>query len=121
MSAGDVAVTTGWGVLEEGSGSISNTLQEVAVDVISGTECTSLYQNSFSITENMLCTLTAGKDACQGDSGGPLVKQISDGRWVQVGVVSFGLGCAQPDQPGVFTKVANYIDWITTTTASSTC
>lgn len=38
----------------------------------------------------------APKDACQGDSGGPLLN--SNG--VQVGVISFGLGCAQQEFPG---------------------
>lgn len=33
----------------------------------------------------------APKDACQGDSGGPLL----DKNEVQVGVISFGLGCAR--------------------------
>ncbi|XP_066950882.1 uncharacterized protein [Macrobrachium rosenbergii] len=121
VNAGDKAVVAGWGVLESGSTVVSDILQEVAVDITSATRCSSLYQNTYFISENMICTLTKGKDACQGDSGGPLVKQTSGGRWALVGVVSFGEGCANPDKPGVYTKVSNYINWITTTTGGSSC
>ncbi|CAL4171381.1 unnamed protein product, partial [Meganyctiphanes norvegica] len=105
-------------------GATSQVLQEVALDLISVEECREKYQNTpqpHSITDNMVCTLTPDKDACLGDSGGPLIFQIPDGRWVQIGVVSFGYECAHPDGPGVYANVANYIDWITSTTGSDHC
>ena len=53
-----------------------------------------------------------GIDSCQGDSGGPLV--VNDaGTWKQVGVVSFGRGCAAPDADGVYARVTEFIAWIT--------
>ena len=52
-------------------GATSNVLREVAVKVISNSECMAAYGSA--ITPRMLCAEAAGgkggKDACQGDSG----------------------------------------------------
>lgn len=65
------------------------------------------------VSNNMLCAglPEGGKDSCQGDSGGSLF--VPNGNnFTQIGVVSFGLGCAHPNAYGVYTKVKNYNDWI---------
>ena len=53
-------------------------------------------------------------DTCSGDSGGPLVYQRLDGTKVLVGIVSFGILCSndRPKNPGVYTEVGHYSDWI---------
>ncbi len=48
----------------------------------------------------------------QGDSGGPQMFQMANGRWAVVGIVSWGIGCADPGVPGIYTRVSNYVDWI---------
>lgn len=55
-----------------------------------------------------------GIDTCQGDSGGPLVCLASSetNLYVVQGITSFGNGCALPRNPGAYTSVAKYIDWI---------
>lgn len=63
-----------------------------------------------------ICGGTVGKDACYGDSGGPLVKRGIGGTVRQVGVVSWGLGCAREGSPGIFIRVSAYADWILKTT-----
>ncbi len=111
-AANDTATVTGWGALSSGGGS-PDTLQEVDVPIISNGTCQQMYPFE-NITDGMLCAGfvgVGGADACQGDSGGPLVVETPDG-WALAGVVSWGYGCADPDHPGVYARVSNYIDWI---------
>ncbi|GJQ82344.1 hypothetical protein Trydic_g5054 [Trypoxylus dichotomus] len=102
LPAGTEAVVTGWGTISEG-GSISTQLQAVQVPLVGQEECRAAYGGINEVTDRMLCAgvVDGGKDACQGDSGGPLTV---DG--VLVGVVSWGVGCARPEYPGVYANVA---------------
>jgi len=73
------------------------------------------WEGEITITENMLCAADIGEDSCQGDSGGPLVikgKDVHGSDDVQVGVVSWGAGCAHPDFPGVYSRVSSAFEWI---------
>ena len=58
-------------------------------------------------------------DSCEGDSGGPMVRQKSmeDDTWYQIGIVSWGVGCAQRGQYGYYTDVIKYVDWMNETMA----
>ncbi|CAM5241479.1 Trypsin OS=Streptomyces antimycoticus OX=68175 GN=SSPO_072560 PE=4 SV=1 [Streptomyces antimycoticus] len=49
-----------------------------------------------------------GVDTCQGDSGGPMFRKDDSGQWIQVGIVSWGEGCARPGKPGVYTEVSTF-------------
>jgi len=111
---GDVVTVIGWGVTDTETGSLSKVLMEVDVDVISNEDCemssdgTDSYNHQ--ITENMLCAMDKGEDSCQGDSGGPLI--LLGDTPAQVGVVSWGIGCADPNFPGVYSRVSQANDWI---------
>lgn len=75
-------------------------------------------------TSRMICTRSSSRhkqmDACSGDSGGPLARLImnADGstQWVQVGIVSWGYGCAYVkdgyEYPGYFTRVTEVMDFV---------
>lgn len=93
------------GTLTEGGSSLPTALYEVTVPIVSRTTCRADYGTS-AITTNMICAgLTAGgKDSCQGDSGGPLVDASTR---VLIGLVSWGQGCAEPNYPGVYTRVGS--------------
>jgi hypothetical protein len=68
------------------------------------------------ITSDMLCATDDGQDSCQGDSGGPLLIQNgAANRDVLVGLVSWGLGCALPGFPGIYSRISDQIDWIQST------
>ena len=104
------AVVTGWGRLRSG-GSQPDILQEVTVRTQSTEQCRGQYGPT-AITNNMLCAAAPGKDSCQGDSGGPLAVKGKNKIYRQVGVVSFGMECARPGYPGVYTRVTSFLPWI---------
>merc|ERR1711971_1022998 len=108
---GEVATVTGWGSLGEGN-QIPAILQEANVTVISNAACRAAPQPyKDGISEAMLCAAAPGKDSCQGDSGGPLIL-LENSRQTLVGVVSWGVGCALPEFPGVYSRVTVAMDWI---------
>ena len=60
----------------------------------------------------MLCAQEAGTDACNGDSGGPLAVEGEDGSYFQIGVISWGWGCAIPGLPGVYANLTANLPWL---------
>ena len=101
--------TMGWGALFEG-GSAPEVLNSVVVPAVPHAACAESY--SGVDRESMLCAgfPEGGRDSCQGDSGGPLVRE--DGSDKLVGIVSWGAGCARPDAPGVYARVAAARAWL---------
>eukprot|EP00594_Rhizosolenia_setigera_P013861 CAMPEP_0178955374 /NCGR_PEP_ID=MMETSP0789-20121207/9564_1 /TAXON_ID=3005 /ORGANISM="Rhizosolenia setigera, Strain CCMP 1694" /LENGTH=290 /DNA_ID=CAMNT_0020636987 /DNA_START=169 /DNA_END=1041 /DNA_ORIENTATION=+ len=110
-SSGVDVVVMGWGTTTSG-GQSSDLLLEVELDAISNAECENEY-GAGEITDDMLCASRAGKDSCQGDSGGPLILKGTDSASdVQIGIVSWGYGCADPDYSGVYSRVSSNTEFI---------
>lgn len=108
----------GWGNTEYPGYSYPEMLMQVDVPIVSNTTCSPAYEALYgtgAVTSNMLCAGYAegGIDACQGDSGGPLmVLPAGSESYVQVGIVSWGEGCALAGYYGIYTRVSNYAAWI---------
>ena len=100
----------------------------VDVNTIGNTECDADYGGGI-IKDSMICAKAPGKDACQGDSGGkhlklqkhvfqhylilgPLVTKEPGDFYSLIGIVSFGVGCANPDFPGVYARVTEDLTWV---------
>jgi len=109
---GDNVIVSGWGVLRF-RGSYPSTLQMITVLLISTQTCNRTGVYSGKILSSMICAgrLSGGVDTCKGDSGGPLVKMV-DGKWTVLGVVSWGIGCAGRNKPGVYASVVEFEKWI---------
>ena len=108
------ATVAGWGVTA--SGEATDKLQQAELPIASTAVCQTAYANlGLTLTDNTLCAGYAegGIDACDGDSGGPLVvwDELTDS-WTQIGIVSWGKGCAQQGLFGVYTRVASFTEWI---------
>ena len=88
-------------------------LLETTVPLADAESCRSAYGTA-AIGEGQICAgfVEGGKDSCQGDSGGPLVAFDRYGCPYQVGIVSWGAGCAKPNAYGVYTRISAYAAWI---------
>ncbi|MFE4970868.1 S1 family peptidase [Kitasatospora sp. NPDC056651] len=98
----------GWGAAREG-GAQQRYLLKATVPFVDDVACARAYPGLNAA--GSLCAgyvAQGGVDTCQGDSGGPMVRQDAAGRWVQVGIVSWGNGCARAGYPGVYTQVSTY-------------
>ncbi|XP_037043608.1 serine protease nudel-like isoform X2 [Bradysia coprophila] len=108
-TAGTMCKAVGWGAIRE-KGPDPDQLREVSVPIIG--RC----KHAKDREGEEICAgeKEGGRDACQGDSGGPLFCQsvVDPSEWYLAGIVSHGEGCARPNEPGVYTRIALYLDWI---------
>jgi secreted trypsin-like serine protease len=96
---------------------VSSDLRKADIPLVEVDQCAKAYGDEpQKIDGRNLCAglPQGGKDACQGDSGGPMMAKPESGEWRQVGIVSWGKGCALAGFPGVYTRVSAFSDWIKT-------
>lgn len=128
------ATVIGWGNVnaygpndEQPDNSQPNQLRQVELYLLSNDECknklaqahgelnnTTYTPDQVGITDSMICAEFFGdvqKGSCQGDSGGPLVVNTNQG-WQQIGIVSYGVGCANAAFPDVYARVGHFTEWI---------
>lgn len=112
--AGAYLQVSGWGNVRAQPPDLSNgafypdRMKVATVPVVSDASCHRAYGSDPTIKMALtLCAGAEGLDSCQGDSGGPLFAVEGPGRWVQLGVVSSGEGCALFGFPGLYTEINN--------------
>lgn len=109
----------GWGSTSE-DGPQSRYLNYATVPFVSDDTCEQAYGSSLHPAYEMCAGDAAGGvDTCQGDSGGPMVKNDTDGEWVEVGIVSWGQGCAERGYYGVYGEIQSFSANITNRISSS--
>ncbi|BFF98991.1 serine protease nudel [Drosophila madeirensis] len=104
-----LCTVVGWGAIRE-KGPSSDPLRQVTVPIRK--RCT---EPEDQASEDICAgDPDGGRDACQGDSGGPLFCRsvTQPEQFYLAGVVSHGNGCARPQEFGVYTRVALYLDWL---------
>jgi hypothetical protein len=88
-------------------------LLQATMPVVTQQACAATYGDKVTADDNICAGFQGGGvDACQGSSGAPLVALNSTGRKYQIGIVTWGEGCAQPEKYGVYTRVSSYANWI---------
>ncbi|KAK7500859.1 hypothetical protein BaRGS_00007739 [Batillaria attramentaria] len=128
VELGTRCYVAGWGKTDAMAATYQPSIRQVNLDVVTWDSCLEAVQRSdqpvpYQLTHNMFCAGgAAGHDACQGDSGGPFMcrKPNTTDQWYQAGIVSWGIGCAIPNAPGIYTKLPLYVDWIHQTMENNT-
>ncbi|XP_022109029.1 low-density lipoprotein receptor-related protein 4-like [Acanthaster planci] len=110
LKPGRKGKVAGWGRLVEG-GPFPRYLTEVDVPIVGQQKC--IRSTTYLVTERMFCAGYKKKkgDACRGDSGGPFSIE-HEGRWYQLGIVSWGEGCGREGKYGFYTRLVKFLQWI---------
>ncbi|XP_046486980.1 uncharacterized protein [Neodiprion pinetum] len=110
---------TGWGRNSFGvEGQYQAVLRQVDLPIVERSDCQNRLRSTrlgqyFQLHGSFMCAGgEPSKDTCTGDGGGPLVCPTSTGRYFQVGVVSWGIGCGSSTTPAVYASVPQHRQWI---------
>ncbi|KAA0931696.1 MULTISPECIES: S1 family peptidase [Streptomyces] len=99
----------GWGDTAENANTGSTKLLKAKVPFVADRQCKRHYGARLIAGQEICAGVPrGGVDTCQGDSGGPMFRKDDAGKWLQVGIVSWGDGCARPLTPGVYTEVSTF-------------
>ncbi|MEZ8512403.1 trypsin-like serine protease [Vibrio splendidus] len=115
LNDGQMLTVMGWGDQDASDGySSKSELYQVNVPLVNQYQCNTVpYSGYSSIGSDAFCAgySDGGYDSCQGDSGGPIVVS-TNGTYEQLGIVSWGKGCAEANAYGVYTNISHFDDWI---------
>jgi hypothetical protein len=113
-NVGERLVVAGWGRTEYASS--SPVKLKLWVPIAAASQCSSKFRSAgVTLGNKQLCAGgELGRDSCNGDSGGPLMRTTKNdsAQWYIEGIVSFGAKCGSQGWPGIYTRVAEYVEWI---------
>lgn len=121
VSSSRNCLASGWGKDIFGKeGNFQVILKKIELPMVERTACQQALRKTrlgpeFNLHRSFVCAGgEAGKDTCTGDGGSPLVcpDPRIPGRYVQTGVVSWGIGCGEENIPGVYANVAYFRNWV---------
>lgn len=107
----------GWGHLEH-RGPPQLYLRYTNVTALPNQKCVEVFGKFGYNSTIMFCAHETIQNTCEGDSGGPAVVRADDGRFLVVGLVSYGIGCTNRSIPGVYTRLDAFVTWLTENVAS---
>ncbi|HCN30671.1 MAG TPA: hypothetical protein DIT64_18460 [Verrucomicrobiales bacterium] len=110
IAVGTMTRVLGWGATREG-GAGSKILRQADVPLVSLT-LAGVTNPGLNSTHLAAGFATGGVDSCQGDSGGPLMVPGFSGQWLHAGTVSYGNGCARPNEYGIYGNTLTLKPWI---------
>jgi len=113
------AQVAGWGLMKFQTGRVSSKLNQVNVKVLPTEMCSRAYSGNVSGQHVCAGYEQGGRDSCQGDSGGPLIVRDGPTGYLQIGIVSYGRGCAEAGFPGVYARTSHFGNWIAQTVAGN--
>ncbi|XP_020281678.1 serine protease 42-like isoform X2 [Pseudomyrmex gracilis] len=114
-------IASGWGKDVYGKeGRYQVILKRVELPTVPHDTCENIMRTTrlgkyFSLHRSFICAGgKAGKDTCKGDGGSPLICPLLNDpkKYVQVGIVAWGLGCGDDGIPGVYANIAYARQWI---------
>ena len=114
FSENDTCYLAGWGnTINNGSYHRSTVLKEARLDLVSLEQCNNNASYNGVVPDRFLCAgfKNGGVDGCYGDSGGPLQCE-RNGTWTQVGIMIWGIGCAEANHYGVYSDVKVFLKFI---------
>ncbi|XP_026494120.2 phenoloxidase-activating factor 2-like isoform X1 [Vanessa tameamea] len=121
VRGGTPCLASGWGKDKFGKeGRYQVILKRVELPVVERRQCQTALRNTrlghfFELHSSFMCAGGGpNRDTCKGDGGSPLVCPIEGekNRYMQSGIVAWGIGCGDDGTPGVYVDVSNLRNWI---------